>query len=80
MDDLLMEGSCERETGTCGYRSEQHKCVCFASAGRDGQQSSEVHSDQSAQQHQPDLDSIFMVCKRTITFRLDSPAGLHTDT
>ncbi|XP_047184550.1 NLR family CARD domain-containing protein 3-like isoform X1 [Scophthalmus maximus] len=59
-------GSCERETGTCGYRSEQHKCVCFASAGRDGQQSSEVHSDQSAQQHQPDLDSIFMLLEDNI--------------
>ncbi|KAF3706930.1 hypothetical protein EXN66_Car000101 [Channa argus] len=31
------------------------------------QQSSEVHSDQFAQQHQPDLDSIFMVCTCPIT-------------
>ncbi|KAF3706926.1 hypothetical protein EXN66_Car000097 [Channa argus] len=35
--------------------------------GRVEQQSSEVHSDQFAQQHQPDLDSIFMVCTCPIT-------------
>nr|XP_020472973.1 uncharacterized protein LOC109970026 [Monopterus albus] len=33
------------------------------------QQNSEVHSDQSAQQHQPDLDSIFMLLEETmVTF------------
>ncbi|XP_071323413.1 protein NLRC3-like isoform X4 [Trachinotus anak] len=34
--------------------------------GRVQQQSSEVHSDQSAQQHQPDLDSIFMLLEENI--------------
>ncbi|GAA6225544.1 protein NLRC3-like isoform X2, partial [Lates japonicus] len=34
--------------------------------GRVQQQSSEVHSDQSAQQHQPDLDSILMLLEENI--------------
>ncbi|KAF3706962.1 hypothetical protein EXN66_Car000133 [Channa argus] len=34
--------------------------------GRVEQQSSEVHSDQFAQQHQPDLDSIFMLLEDNI--------------
>ncbi|KAK2920587.1 hypothetical protein Q8A73_000072 [Channa argus] len=34
--------------------------------GRVEQQSSEVHSDQFAQQHQPDLDSIFMLLENNI--------------
>ncbi|XP_071323995.1 protein NLRC3-like [Trachinotus anak] len=34
--------------------------------GRGNQKSSEVHSDQSAQQHQPDLDSIFMLLEENI--------------
>ncbi|KAK2920594.1 hypothetical protein Q8A73_000079 [Channa argus] len=37
-----------------------------ASDGRVEQQSSEVHSDQFAQQHQPDLDSIFMLLEDNI--------------
>ncbi|XP_056261115.1 protein NLRC3-like [Seriola aureovittata] len=34
--------------------------------GRVQQESSEVHSDQSVQQHQPDLDSIFMMLEENI--------------
>ncbi|XP_067337540.1 NLR family CARD domain-containing protein 3-like [Channa argus] len=37
-----------------------------AADGRVEQQSSEVHSDQFAQQHQPDLDSIFMLLEDNI--------------
>ncbi|XP_067334292.1 NLR family CARD domain-containing protein 3-like [Channa argus] len=54
------EGVPPSKTTLCGGHENQTKDQ------RVEQQSSEVHSDQFAQQHQPDLDSIFMLLKDNI--------------
>ncbi|KAK2830951.1 hypothetical protein Q5P01_018882 [Channa striata] len=75
-------GGPERQTNDQGPDSAEPSCVCTESDEstkthlsfkdeqpadeRVGDQISEVHSDQSVQQHQPDLDSIFMLLEANI--------------